>query len=168
MCIYYIISYIQYICGFKYNQKNSNEKLENNREKYNTPKFSPTLRRKSSHQLNVDYDNISTKLSHVDTFGTYVNQSDIVLKNEYSGHLLDKIPENEELIENKINILISKKAISKQKMTFIEKNIKIYCDCCKRELLHKQIIYRMMDKYFCSEYCRYRTFPQHPSNNIIP
>lgn len=136
MCQCYIISSIQYLLGIHLDPKSSNNKLENNidsEEISSKPKFTSTLRRKSSHHLNVDYET--------------------------------ELVESEELMENKENITsnssprFSKKAISEYKMIFIEKNIKIHCECCKREIIREQIIYRMMDKYFCSEYCRYRTFP---------
>jgi hypothetical protein len=40
----------------------------------------------------------------------------------------------------------------------LERNIKVYCDHCKIDIHGNKTSYRMMDKNFCSEECRYDAF----------
>jgi hypothetical protein len=140
MCYHYIISFIQYFTGVP-NIKTSVEKLEDH---VDTPSFSSSLRRKSSHHLDIDYQE-------------EISQSTELIEEE-----------DKENIQFNSNISTLKKYPKKTyrtqqtalMMIQIEKNIKIQCEYCKKELLRKQVVYRMMDKNFCSEYCRYYTFPQ--------
>jgi hypothetical protein len=148
MCYHYIISFIQYFTGVP-NIKTSVEKLEDHAD---IPSFSSSLRRKSSHHLDIDYQEEiaqSAELIEEDKENIQFNTNVTNISNISNISTLKKYP---------------KKAYRTQQTAFmmiqIEKNIKIQCEYCKKELLRKQVVYRMMDKNFCSEYCRYYTFPQ--------
>lgn len=151
MCKKYIIAIIGYFFNIlDIGDKSSNQVLEDSEgiEPISKPVImidASFKRRKSSHHFDLDY---SKELEEVDT-----------------------------LMENKENCLydknviigtsfkeVNKKRVNKYNMEmqiqYLESHMKVECDYCKKSIIQKQIMYCMMDKRFCSEYCRYRTFPK--------
>jgi hypothetical protein len=146
MCYHYIISFIQYFTGVS-NTKTSVEKLEDH---VDTPSFSSSLRRKSSHHLDIDYqEEIAQSTELMEEEDKENIQFNPNISNISNISTLKKYPKKTYRTQQTAFMMIQ-----------IEKNIKIHCEYCKKELLKKQVMYRMMDKNFCSEYCRYYTFPQ--------